>query len=212
MTDKPLVSIIMNCYNSDKYLNEAIESVLAQTYENWEIIFWDNASTDKSPEIAKSFAPKLKYYRGEQTVPLGQARNFALREASGEFIAFLDCDDIWMKEKLEKQIPLFADSEVGLVFSDAIYFNKAGENHRIYESRPYYTGNCFVKLLSDYYLCMQTVIIRRVALYSLTYWFDDQFNVVEEADLFIRIGYTWKIAMVNDPLAKWRVHASPNKR
>ena len=62
----PLVSIIMNCYNSDKYLREAIDSVYAQTFQNWEIIFWDNASTDKSPNIAQSYDEKIKYFRSEK--------------------------------------------------------------------------------------------------------------------------------------------------
>ncbi len=68
---RPKVSVIMNCFNSEKYLREAIDSVYAQTYKDWEIIFWDNASTDHSKEIAKSYDNKLKYSRGKETVPLG---------------------------------------------------------------------------------------------------------------------------------------------
>lgn len=208
MDGNPLVSVIMNCYNSEKYVKEAIESVCAQTYENWEIIFWDNASTDGSSKIAQEFAPKLKYYRGDHNVPLGEARNFALEKAQGKFIAFLDCDDLWMPQKLEKQIPLFLDPEVGLVYSDAIYFNLEGDSHRLYQSRRFYTGQCFAQLLTDYFLCMQTVIIRKEALSTLADWFDTEFNLIEEVDLFTRIGYSWKLAMANEPLAKWRVHSS----
>ncbi len=119
----PLISVIMNCLNCAKYLKEAIDSVYAQTYTNWEIIFWDNASTDRSAEIARSYDGRLRYFRGSETVPLGEARNRALEQARGEFIAFLDCDDLWMPQKLEKQLPLFDDPEVGLVFSDSIIFN-----------------------------------------------------------------------------------------
>ena len=75
---KPLVSIIMNCYNSDHFLREAIESVYDQTYSNWEIIFWDNASTDSSPEIAKSYDDRLKYFRNNTTTNLGMARKLAI--------------------------------------------------------------------------------------------------------------------------------------
>ena len=208
MSDNPLISVIMNCYNSSKYLTEAIESVFAQSYENWEIVFWDNASTDASPQIAKAFSPKLRYFRGEHNVLLGEARNYALEKARGNFIAFLDCDDLWQPDKLEKQILLFSNPEVGLVYSDAIYFNERGDNHRLYKSRPYYIGNCFAELLTDYFLCLQTVVIRKDALATLTDWFDIRFNLIEEVDLFNRIGYAWKLAMVNEPLAKWRVHSA----
>ena len=71
----PLVSVIVNCFNGERYLKEAIESVYAQSYDNWEIIFWDNASTDGSAKIAKSYDKKLKYFLAEKTVCLGEARN-----------------------------------------------------------------------------------------------------------------------------------------
>ena len=88
--DQPLVSVVMNCYNGEKYLKEAIESVYAQTYRNWEIIFWDNASTDNSKRIAKSFDSKLHYFLGERTITLGAARNKALSKCNGDYIAFLE--------------------------------------------------------------------------------------------------------------------------
>ena len=98
---KPLVSIIMNCYNSDHFLREAIESVYDQTYSNWEIIFWDNASTDSSSIIARSYNDgKLKYYNADVNTTLGIARNAAIERSNGEIIAFLDVDDYWKKISL----------------------------------------------------------------------------------------------------------------
>ena len=70
--NNPLVSVIMNCYNSDQYLQEAIESIYAQTYSNWEIIFWDNASIDDSAKIAKSYDERIKYYLASETTSLGE--------------------------------------------------------------------------------------------------------------------------------------------
>jgi len=205
---QPLVSVIMNCYNGGKYLNEAIDSIYTQTYNNWEIIFWDNASTDKSADIAKSYDSKLRYFRGKTTIPLGSARNKALEKCNGEFIAFLDCDDLWMPEKLEKQMPLFQDPDIGIVFSDVIFFNKMGQSKQLYNRQPYKAGWCFPFLLSQYFLSIITVLVRRKALDDLEYWFDPQFEIIEEADLFRRIGYVWKLAMVNRPLAKWRIRES----
>ena len=113
MSKQPLVSVIMNCYNGEKYLREAIDSVLAQTYTNWEIVFWDNQSTDRSAEIVRSYAdPRLKYYYAPTHTWLYEARNYAVAKANGELLAFLDVDDWWLPNKLERQVPLFENPEV----------------------------------------------------------------------------------------------------
>lgn len=201
----PKVSVIMNCLNCSRYLREAIDSVYAQTFKDWEIIFWDNASTDNSANIAKNYDERLRYFSSESTMPLGEARNMAMEQARGEFIAFLDCDDLWMPEKLEKQLPLFDDHEVGLVFSDSIVFNSSGYNKRFYHDQKFYTGHCFAKLISSYFIDIETVVIRRSVLNDIE-WFDPRFNLIEDADFVCKIGYRWKLAMVNEPLAKWRAH------
>ncbi len=203
----PAVSVIMNCLNGEKYLREAIDSVYAQTRADWEIVFWDNASTDRSGEIAQSYDARLRYFRGGSTIPLGAARNKALEHAKGEFVAFLDCDDIWLAQKLEKQLPLFDDPEVDLVYCDALYFNPAGRTQRLYERHPYFVGRCFAKLLVHYCLSLVTVVIRKQALARQPYWFDDRFHVSEEAELFLRLAYAGKVSMVEEPLAKYRVHS-----
>lgn len=206
--DTPFVSVIMNCYNCERYLQEAIDSVYAQTYPNWEIIFIDDFSSDRSAEIAGQYDGKLKYFRTEEKVKLGAARNIALEKAQGELIAFLDCDDLWMPEKLEKQVALFNDPEVGLVFSNCIVFNEKEQSTIRYKSKnDYATGRCFSRLLSNYFVMMPTAVIRREALKSLDHWFDPEFEVAEEGDLFNRIAYFWKLDMVDAPLAKYRVHS-----
>ncbi|MCD7983653.1 MAG: glycosyltransferase, partial [Desulfovibrio sp.] len=112
----PAVSVIMNCLNSARDLRAALDSLMAQSFEDFEVIFWDNGSTDDSPAIARSYGPRLRYFRGEKTVPLGAARNLALAQARGRYLAFLDCDDLWRPQKLEKQVALFeANERVGLV-------------------------------------------------------------------------------------------------
>ena len=102
MIDKsPLVSVIMNCFNGEKYLRQAIDSIYTQSYKNWEIIFWDNASTDSSSLIAKGYDDRLKYFHTQKTTPLGLARNLALVKANGKYVSFLDCDDEYLPEKKE---------------------------------------------------------------------------------------------------------------
>ena len=125
---KPLVSIIVNCYNGEKYLQGAINSIYAQSYQNWEIIFWDNNSNDSSAEIALSCDKKLRYYKSQSTTPLGKARTQAVSKAKGEYLAFLDCDDLWHEKKLEKQVDKIINSQdVGLVCCKANFISESGK-------------------------------------------------------------------------------------
>jgi glycosyltransferase involved in cell wall biosynthesis len=206
---EPLVSIIMNGYNVSRYVASAIDSVLAQTYQNWEIVFWDNRSEDDTAHIVGEYKDsRIRYFYAESFTPLGQARNLAIEKARGDFIAFLDCDDLWFPNKLELQIPLFSDDNVGLAYSDTIFFNELGHERRSYGGQLPCEGHCFRMLLGRYFLSMETVVVRRTAIEEQTPWFDPRFDMIEEADLFRRIAYRWKIAGVSEVLAKWRVHAS----
>ncbi len=207
MNTIPSVSVVMNCYNSDRYLKEAIDSVYAQTFLDWEIIFWNNASTDRSAEIAKSYDDKLLYFLGIQHVSLGAARNLALEQCHGKYIAFLDCDDLWLPTKLEKQVALLEQNPLlGVVYSDSYFFNKRGNIRRLYRDKKPPCGNVFRELFSNYFLDIETVIIPRSILDKLPEWFDPRLHVMEEADLFLRIAYDHPIDCVNEPLSKWRVH------
>ena len=104
----PLISVIINCHNGEKYLDNCIKSVLNQTYKNWEIIFFDNNSSDKSRKQIKSYNdPRIKYFRSNKTYTLYKARNLAVHKSNAEFITFLDVDDWWEKNTLEKQINFF---------------------------------------------------------------------------------------------------------
>ena len=121
----PLVSIIMNCYNGEKYLKQSLNSVLSQSYKNWELIFWDNMSTDNSKKILKSFGNKrFKYFKAKKFTSLYQARKLAISKAKGKYICFLDTDDIWLKNKLKFQIELFKkDKNLGVIYSNYYIFN-----------------------------------------------------------------------------------------
>lgn len=206
---KPLVSVIMNCRNSGKYLREAIDSVLAQTYTHWEIVFWDNQSTDDSSRIFKSYSDlRLRYFLAPEYTALGEARNLAIREAKGEFVAFLDCDDLWFPQKLEKQIPLFNKDSVGLVICDTVFFNSKKDIRQLYKKKKPPTGYVFRELLGAYFISMETPVIRRAVLDEMDHWFDTRFEVIEEYDFFVRLGYKWEVAYVDEVLAKWRVHGA----
>lgn len=126
-----LISIITPCYNDEKYIGEAIESVLAQSYQNWELLIVDDCSTDNSAEIIQRYCEKdrrIRYFKtrtntGNPVAP----RNIATEKANGRFIAFLDSDDVWFPKKLEHQINLFSDKNVAVVFSNHEKINENGE-------------------------------------------------------------------------------------
>ena len=127
----PLVSIITPCYNAAPFISQAIESVLAQSFGDWEMIIVDDCSSDDSLLIIQEYAridSRIRYLRtdkpsGSPTLP----RNMGIKEAKGRYIAFLDSDDIWLPNKLSDQLKVFEKSEVAIVFSNYEKVNLDGE-------------------------------------------------------------------------------------
>ena len=192
-----LVSIIMNCHNGEKYLNKSIGSILKQSYQNWELIFYNNNSSDESERSVKKFKDhRIKYFLFKKLLSLGNARNEALKNAKGDLIAFLDCDDIWYSEKLERQVPEFDDDKVGIVTCNTIFLIKKAEKILYKNDKPK-IGLVARDLLRNYHLSLETIMIRKKALFQLDYWFDEDFNVIEEYDLLIRICFNWKLSYVD---------------
>ena len=124
---KSLVSIIMNCYNGQRHLKKAIDSIYQQDYHDWEIIFWDNASNDDSAKVAKCYDKRLKYFLAPSNTSLGEARNIALQKACGKYVAFLDCDDKYLPEKLTKQVNMMEINQCALCYGSVIVINEEGE-------------------------------------------------------------------------------------
>jgi glycosyltransferase involved in cell wall biosynthesis len=207
MNPEPLVSVIINCYNGDKYLRQAIDSVLAQTYRNWEIIFWDNQSTDQSAEIVQSYAdPRLKYFYAPSHTWLYEARNYAIERAAGDFLAFLDVDDWWLPIKLQKQIRLFSDPEVGLVCANFWVHNERKNKRWVSLKRRMPTGWVLDELLRSYFVGLLTLVVRRTALASLDYPCDPRYHIMGDTDLVIRLSIRWKLDCVQEPMAFLRLH------
>lgn len=114
------VTIVMPCYNCSRFLDKALCSVLAQTYKNWEVIIVDDCSTDNSASIAQSFveaSSRIRLIKLKKNSGAAISRNIAIKAAAGRFIAFLDSDDLWMPEKLEKQVNFMLDNEIEFSFS-----------------------------------------------------------------------------------------------
>lgn len=128
--NEELVSIIMPNYNCGKFIKATIESVLAQTYSNWEILFVDDCSTDNSLEIVKSFQDeRIRIFKNEKNSGAAVSRNRALREARGKWIAFLDSDDLWEKEKLSKQIAFMQENGYNFSYTNYIELDEESNSN-----------------------------------------------------------------------------------
>ena len=124
-----LVSVIMPSFNTAKYIAETIDSVLAQTYQNWELIIVDDCSTDNTDEVVGKYLTdtRIKYLKNEQNSGAAASRNKALREAKGKWIAFLDSDDFWEPEKLQKQIGFMEETGHKFTYTDYKLINENGD-------------------------------------------------------------------------------------
>lgn len=155
-----LVSVIVPCYNAASYITETIESVISQSYTNWEMLIIDDCSCDNSGLIIQNYCSidsRIKYYRTEKasgtpTLP----RNIGIENAMGRYIAFLDSDDVWLPNKLEEQLCLFDDSQTAIVYSDYEKMAETGErNHRIIKAPS--TVNYKQLLLGNVIGCLTAV-------------------------------------------------------
>ena len=204
---EPLVSVIMNCYNGEKFLHDSIKSVLSQTYENWELIFWDNQSNDKSAKIFKSYNDKrFKYYYASKHTLLSEARNEANNRSSGEFIAFLDVDDFWQKDKLELQIPLFKDLNIAVVYGNLFVINEKLNTKKIFLKKQKPKGFILDELLKNYCTLLVTLIIRKSFLNNYQPAFDNSFHIMGDFDLMIRMSVKCQFECVEKPIASYRMH------
>ena len=206
INSKPLISVIMNCYNGEKYLKKSITSLIAQDYKNWELIFWNNCSTDNSKEIFQLFNDKrLKYCEGKKFRSLYDSRNLAIKKAKGKFISFLDTDDFWKKEKLKKQVNLFLkDKKLKFVYSNFFLLYQKTKKIKIFRNHLLPEGNISQILLNDYCIGILTVMIDKKILKKNL--FNNRFNIIGDFDLFFKISKKYEIKCIQSPLAYYRTH------
>jgi len=196
----------MNCYNGEKYLREAIDSIYAQSYENWEIIFWDNCSTDNSANIAKSYDDRIKYYYGKRNIPLGAARNKAIKHANGNYITFLDCDDLYIENtlqllvnKIENTGYAFCYGGVNQIDVNGIIIKKVIPKNKDGFSLPY--------LLEHFNINVPSCIIDKSFLNEHKLNFDEKFIASEEYNLFMKIAAISKgMGVINSVISNYRVY------
>ncbi len=215
MTKRPETSIIMNCHNGEKFLKKAIDSILAQSYKKWELIFWDNRSTDKSKKIFKSFEDKrLRYFYTHKKVSLYESRNAACKKAKGDFIAFLDVDDIWFPNKLKLQVKKFRDKSVGLVYGKFYKVNNKNffGKKQLITKKNLPVGFIIKPLLQSYPVGLLTIMIRKSFLKKEKEIFRVKYNYLGDLDFVLRFSLKYKFEAVQEPVGMYRQHENQMQR
>jgi glycosyltransferase involved in cell wall biosynthesis len=203
---KPKVSVVIPAYNAESYLAETLQSVFAQSYSDYEVIVVDDGSNDGTRQVMESFKPRIKALRKANGGP-ASARNLAIDKSAGEYIAFLDSDDLWVEEKLQMQVEfLDANPDVGLVYGEALMFSGDGDDKRI-EGRIGYTGDpSFRLLLYGDFIPNSTVVIRRACVEKVGLLNESRELVaVEDYEYWMRIARSFPIAAISKPLTYYRL-------
>ncbi len=203
----PRVSVIMPVYNGEKYLRQAVESVLRQTFTDFELIIINDGSTDNSSHSIRSFTdPRVVVIENKQNVGLSTVRNRGLEIARGEFIAFLDCDDIAYPERLELQVAfLLANPDVGLVGSFVRLIDENGKPGVSW--RDYIPSEQFpIRIMFGNTFTTSSVLLRKTALPQER--FREGFAPAEDYDLWVRILKQWKGWNIPKILTDYRTHTA----
>lgn len=214
----PKVSILMNAYNSEKYLQATFDSLRVQSYQDFEIIFIDNCSTDQTQKMAKSYGPQLKYFKTPQNMSLYAARKFGLPKISGKFFCVLDTDDLWHPQKLKFQVALCESKKLDFLFTNYSFIL---ENYPLWKRflLPFLhlkknlellgrgTGpRSFTSLIKNYDINLQTVMIRTSKIQDLN--FNENLNLLGDFEFFLKLIKLHQITpfYTHHNLAQVRLH------
>lgn len=210
----PAVSIVMAAKNYARFLPEAVESVLAQTFADWELLIIDDGSTDATPAVVRPFLadPRIRYTRSDR---LGQSRakNLGISLARGEFVAFLDADDAWEPAKLEKQLALFQDRpEVGVVYSRRSLVDESGQALPQSRSTTLPRGRVLAQMFVQNHVCFSSAVVRRI-VFSHVGAFDPEWDLAIDYDLWLRVARHCEFDYVDEELVRYRTgHGNLSKK
>ena len=205
MLNNPLVSIILNCKNGEKYLKQALDSVINQTYGNWELIFFDNFSTDNSKKILMDYKDyRFKYFLNDKETNLSTARNKAIKKTKGKIITILDHDDWWQKNKLEEQVKYFKNNEIDLVFTDFYLYYEDLNKTKIHKSKIY--RSLYASIINNYNLGLNTFAFNSNIFTK--YSFDEDYHIIGDYSLIFSLSKNIKWQRIDKPLSYYRLHGS----
>ncbi len=204
---KDCVSVIIPSFNNADFLPECIESALSQDYSNKEIIVIDDGSTDNTKALLSQYANKVNFIYKQNGGP-ASARNFGIRHSCGEYVAFLDADDIWFSNKLSAQIEYMkAHKEIGLCFTNFTFRQDTEELRYSEINRMLNSKNLFNELLKGNFINTSTVILRRELLdISGTFDEDPRLISVEDYNLWLRLSRICKFGFLKEVLVIRRNH------
>ena len=205
--ENPLVSVIIPVYNGKKYISETIESVLGQTYAPIEIIIIDDGSKDSSHNVIKPYLNdnKIKYYF-QQNQGVAAARNFGIQKSSGNLIAFIDQDDLWLPEKISRQVSLMStNSQLALVHGRIEFINENGTRIKPLWTHPEVSGYCFKEMFSGNKIAMLTALVKKESIMAAG-MFDETIAITDDYDLWLKISYTNMVGYVDETIALYRYH------
>ena len=198
------VSIIINCFNGQEYLRNCIDSVLNQSFKNWEIIFWDNRSTDRSYEIIKSYKDKrIKYFKAKNHTLLYKARNLALKKTNGKYITFLDVDDFWHKDNLKIKVKSLNNTTCSFAYSNFILFNEITSKYKNINIKQN-NGNQLEQILKSYNIGFLTTIFKKEIFREFK--FNPKYHIIGDFDFILRILTKYKFLFIEDHLCYYRLH------
>lgn len=206
--NEPRVSVIMPAFNGQLYIDEAIRSVLSQTYKNWELVLVNDGSTDGTESVIKKYLsePRIVYIKQENK-GMAAARNAGIRAAGGQLIAFLDQDDFWLEDKLQLQVKYLAAHPGVFMLHGACNILKAGKISTPLKYHPLFSGALkgfvYNKLIVEDFVCVPTIIVRK-EVFSEIGLFDESMIGVDDWDLCIRISKKYEIGYINKILAVYR--------
>jgi glycosyltransferase involved in cell wall biosynthesis len=211
----PSVSVLMNVRNGASTLPEALNSVMAQTFADWELIVWDDRSTDASAAIVAEYRdPRVRYFLSAEDTSLGKARSHAIRQASGEWLAFLDQDDVWLPTKLEKQMAL-ADEGVGLIYGRTVRFYPNGRERdydQAHEFQLLPEGDIFIDLFTkSCFIAMSSAMFRRSAVEGIGGIADD-IQIIPDYYLYTAVARRYRARAVQEVVCRYRMHAANTSR
>ena len=199
----PTVSVIIHTYNNEKFIAETVESVLNQTYKDYEIIVVDDGSVDGTHDALLPYMQKIRYHYKENG-GIASAKNTGIRLSQTEFIAFLDHDDLWVPDKLKLQMECFnGNPQVGLVYAKYTSF-RDGKELRTKPEKGY-SGWIFKELLSKSFIQTSTVMVKKECLDAVGPY-DESFSLGDEYDMFLRISKKFQCGFIDKGLTKYRVH------
>lgn len=204
---QPLVSIVMPIYNTERYLPEAVRSVLAQTYQNWELLVLNDESPGDARSVMAGFDdPRIRFLEHKNGGP-AFTRNRGIQESRGEFIAFLDSDDVWLPEKLDKQLALFRrNPDVGVVYSQRETIDEQGCVLQGYKPQLH-SGMILDRLYVDNFVCMSSAIMKR-AVFEKVGLIDERLRMSEDFDYWLRVACFFSFAPLDEALVRYRVHTA----